>query len=373
MRNDYFNYQRVHLINKSKQMKTFSFKAILFLCSLVLLAACKKETGKQTTKLESPVKSQSKAAANLLLAACCWIGTTNQANNTMEAYDPTVSSWTTPKWSFKPTTALGYSASAELPLWGRAVDLKVRNNNHWASTQVIVAHAGRLSVIAKYPGGQRIWATGFPVDADIHGIEILPDGNCVVAAAGSAGNYVRIYSSSQAAPNQYVNTIYPLKAAHQVMWDPSNNCLWAIGDSLRKYAYNTAASGGTVANPKLYRIASYSLLTPWGHDIAPYDGDTDKLLVTTNGGVYIFRKSAGAFIVGAGAITGAAQRTFVNSVSTLPGQNIMVQTYKDPGCTLNGWCSTHVDFYNLTTGAFLYQRNVSGAAFYRGKSFDPNY
>jgi len=362
---------------KNKQMKILNFKAVLFLCSMVLLTACKKEGNKQKVTKEALVKNESNVQPNVALASCCWIGTTNQANHTMEAYDPALTSWATPKWSFKPTTALGFSSTAEIPLWGRAVDLKVRNNNHWGSSQVIVAHAERLSVIAKYPGGQRIWATGFPVNANIHGIEILPDGNCVVAAAGvtdgSAGNYIRIYSSSQAAPNQYVNTIYPLVSAHQVLWDPSNNCLWAIGATLDKYEYNKAGDGGTVSNPKLSLITSYSLssITPWGHDIAPYDGDTNKLLVTTNGGVYVFDKSAGAFIPG--AITGAAQRTFVNSISTLPGQNIMVQTYKDPGCTLNGWCSTHVDFYNLTTGAFLYQRNVSGAAFYRGKSFDPNY
>lgn len=360
-------------------MKTLNFNAILFLCCLVLLGACKKESKNQEPNREAPGEKQSNAEANATLAACCWIGTTNQANNRMEAYDPASSSWTTPKWSFKPTTALGFSATAEIPLWGRANDLKVRNNNRWGSGQVIVAQAERLSVIAKYPGGQRIWATGFPADAGVHGMEILPDGNCVVAAAGTdtgtGGNYIRIYSSSQAAPNQYINTIYPLTSAHQVMWDPSTNRLWAIGKTLNKYTYNTAANGGTVSNPKLSLEMSYSLstITPWGHDIAPYDGDTNKLLVTTNGGVYVFNKSAGAFITGAGAITGAAQRTFVNSVSTLPGQNIMVQTYKDPGCTFNGWCSTHVDFYNLATGAFLYSRTVSNAAFYRGKSFDPNY
>lgn len=358
-------------------MKTLNSNAILFLCCLGLLTGCKKETGTQGAARETAGKEKGNAETNAVLATCCWIGTTNQANNKMEAYDPALSSWTTPKWSFKPTTGLGFSSTAEIPLWGGVNDVKVRNNNHWSSTQVIVAHGGRLSVIAKYPGGQRIWATGFPADAGIHGIEILPDGNCVVAAAGTSagtgGNYIRIYSSSQAAPNQYINTIYPLVSAHQVMWDPSNNCLWAIGSTLNKYTYNTAANGGTVSNPKLSLEMSYPLITSWGHDIAPYDGDTNKLLITTNGGVYVFNKSAGTFVTGAGEITGAAQRTFVNSVSTLPGQNIMVQTYKDPGCTFNGWCSTHVDFYNLATGAFLYSRNVSTAAFYRAKSFDPNY
>lgn len=358
-------------------MKTLNFKALLFLCCAILFAACKKETRTQEANLVASTKKQTNTAINAVLATCCWIGTTNQATNRMEAYDPAVSSWTTPKWSFKPTTALGFSSTAEIPLWGGVNEVKVRNNNHWGSTQVIVAHGGRLSVIAKYPGGQRIWATGFPVNINIHGIEILPDGNCVVASAGvpdlSAGNYIRIYSSSQAAPNQYVNTIYPLVSAHQVMWDPANNCLWAIGKTLNKYTYNKPGDGGTVSNPKLSLEMSYPLLSAWGHDIAPYDGDTNKLLATTNGGVYIFNKSAGAFILGAGAITGAAQRTFVNSISTLPGQNIMVQTYKDPACTFNTWCSTHVDFYNLTTGSLLYQRTVSGAAFYRGKSFDPNY
>lgn len=346
-------------------MKMLSIKKALFFLAPILFAilSCKKNAVVEDEKLDNLTKQKEVAKTS----ACCWIGTTNQANDKMEAYDPAVNPWTTPKWSWKPTTALGYNSSSELPLWGNSVDLKVRNNNRWGSGQVIVAHGGRLSTIAKYPGGQKIWATGFPEGAGIHGIEILPDGNCIVAAAD--GNYIRIYSSSQPSPNQFVNTIYPLTSAHQVLWDATHNCVWALGNVLRKYAYNDALSGGTISNPKLRLLNTYSLLTAWGHDMAPYDGDTNKLLVTTNGGVYVFNKSTGVF----NAIPGAAQRTFVKAISTQPGANQMVQTKPDQGCTLNGWCTQKVEFYNLTTGALVATRSVSSAAFYRGKSFDPNY
>jgi hypothetical protein len=66
----------------------------------------------------------------------------------------------------------------------------------------------------------------------------------------------------------------------------------------------------------------------------------------------------------------------VKAISSQPGQNTYVETQPSSGCPLypsNSWCTSVVDFYNATTGAYISSRTVSGAAIYKGKTFDPTY
>ncbi|WP_167019354.1 DUF6528 family protein [Chitinophaga sp. Cy-1792] len=313
-------------------------------------------------------------------ATCCWVAITNQTNQQIEVYDPADASWTTPKWTWKPTTALSYIQSSEISLWETPTDIKVRNNTVFANTaQVITATSYRLATIARYTGtgtrGQKLWVMGFNDTTSLHAMEILPDGNCVVASAGAAWpqGYIRVYSSSQPSPNHGVNTQYYFASAHALLWDNTHQVLWALGNELRKYGYNTAASGGTITNPKLQLLVTYNVLpSAWGHDLSADVNNSDQLLLSTNGGVYIFHISTGTF----SSMPGAAQQTFVKAVSSQPGQNTLVETIPSTGCPAypaNTWCTSVVNFYNAATGAATGSRTVSGAAIYKGKTFDPNY
>jgi hypothetical protein len=261
---------------------------------------------------------------------------------------------------------LGYNATTELPLWSDPTDVKVRNNTVFGGSQVIIAASYRLATIATYPGGVHKWAFGFPAGVVLHGVEVLPSGNCVVVNAdtGSKG-YVRIFSSSQPPPNHTVSSIYNFPTAHAVLWDASHNCLWALGNTLRKYTV-----GPFLTNPTLSLVSTYTLPTAWGHDLSAYTSNSSLMWVSTNGGTYIFNKSSGTF----SSLPGAAENTFVKGLSDQPGQNQIVETVMDnAGCTLNGWCTRTVTFYDLSTGAQIATRTVGAAAFYKGKTWDPSY
>ncbi|MBC9914288.1 DUF6528 family protein [Chitinophaga varians] len=310
-------------------------------------------------------------------ATCCWVAITNQATKKIEVYDPADASWTTAKWSWMPTTTLSYNATSEIPLWDSPTDIKVRNSTVFANTaQVITATSGRLATIARYTGtgtrGQKLWVMGFNDTTALHAMEILPDGNCVVASAGKEWpqGWIRIYSSSQPVPNHGANTQYYFPSAHAVLWDKTRQVLWALGNELRKYGYNTPKSGGTITNPKLELLKSYTgFTTPWGHDLSADVNNPDQLLFSTNGGTYIFHISTETF----SDVPGAAQQTFVKGISSQPGQNTLVETRPSSGCTLNAWCTSVVNFYNATNGNATGSRTVSGAAIYKAKTFDPNY
>lgn len=345
---------------------------------VLTVVSCSRQADQLQHKDEAAGKVQPKTE----LATCCWVGLTNEVGNTIEVYDPADASWTstTRKWSWKPSTALSYNATSEIPLWAAPTDIKVRNNTVFANTaQVITATSYRLATIARYTGtglkGEKLWVMGFNDTTSLHAMEILPDGNCVVASAGKNGGigWIRIYSSSQPSPNHGVNTQYSFPAAHGVVWDNTHQILWALGNQLRKYSYNPPGYGGTITNPKLRLDTTYSVLPkPWGHDLSANPDNPDQLLLSTNGGVHVFHISTGTF----DSIPGAAYRTFVKSVSRQPSQNILIETQPSSGCPLapgNNWCTSVVDFYNATTGAPTGSRTVSGAAIYKAKAFDPNY
>lgn len=362
------------------RLRSTRVQLTVFACSL-LAASCTQRPEQLPTLAGTPGNGTVKTTtATTTAPTCCWVAITNQANSKIEVYDPADASWTTPKWSWMPTTALSYNATSEIPLWETPTDIKVRNNTVFAGTaQVITATSYRLATIARYTGtgtrGQKLWVMGFNDTTRLHAMEILPDGNCIVASAGAAWpqGWIRIYSSSQPSPNHGVNTQYFFTSAHAVLWDNTHQVLWALGNELRKYGYNTARSGGTITNPKLDLLTSYTVLpSAWGHDLSADVNNPDQLLLSTNGGTYVFHISTGTF----SDLPGAAQQTMVKGISSQPGQNTLVETVPSNACPLypaNTWCTSVVNFYDAGTGAATGSRTVGGAAIYKGKTFDPNY
>lgn len=295
-------------------------------------------------------------------ASCCWIAATNQANNRIDVYDPSVPDWNSPqalKWSWKPTTALGYSEK-ESSLWNGPTDAKLRGH-------LLVATAGQLGTIAAYPSGTRIWAVDLGAGSNPHSIELLPDGN--VAVAASDGKWIRVYTASQG-PDSTTYTQFKLDFAHATYWDAENNLLWVIGyDAATKEHIITALRvGGNAASPTLTEeIDRRSILpSPWGHDISPYAGDSNKLWVSTNAAVYIYDKTSKTFHSPLDGI----DRSFVKAVGSMPNGQV-VQTKpdinKDPvgTCKVNGWCTDTVDFFNPAM-----TRKATGTAFYKARIWD---
>ena len=352
--------------------------------------ACKQEM----TVRDKPAGRLQDSKASLMQALStpcgCWIATTNQnSNHRIEVYDPAVFNWDTPaalKWSWKPATANGYS-SYEVSLWDNPTDVKLRNTTVFSGTsQAIAASGGILATIAAYPSGARKWIIGFAPHTGVHSVELLPNGNIAVAAAGetgyTVGNWIRVYSSSQAAPNDTNYDQFNLASAHATLWDPSLNRLWVTGylkvrragkPDTNMHVLTPLIVGGTAANPTLTEDSVRRSVLPgaWGHDVYPVYYDNNKLWVTMNtdfhnGGAYIYDKTTKLFT----AAPGASNRDFVKSIGNQPSGQI-VETRPRPN-PASGWVTDTVDFY-APSGALNAQRAVTGAKFYKARVFDPDY
>lgn len=361
-------------------IQTGSVKAALVFLIAFSFASCQKidenaddsiGTGLNSKNMVNTPKNFSLTATALYDIAC-----TSSSSNKIEIYPPGDTggaNWGAPKWSWKPTTGLGYS-STEVGYWtngssstgntGDPFEVKLRHSSVWSGTsQVIATVGGRLATILAYPSGQKLWARDLGASVWPHSAELLPNGN--LATASSTGNLVRLYNTSS---TNYASA--SLTTAHGVLWDPVNYILWAIGQSTL-----TAYTTGTRTSPALTEVTARraTLPTTGGHDVAPYYGDNNKLWVTTSSGVYIYNKTSKTFT----ASPGSSFKTKVKSIGNQPpsalGYPQIVLTKEAAGCGFNTWCTDTVKFYNLNSGTLDYKIAKPGGAFYKARVFSPEY
>lgn len=329
----------------------------------------------------SPSTKTMAAAAN-----CCWIVTTNQASKKIEIYDPAVTDWNSAsalKHSWYPNASNGFTNPTVG--WGLPSEARLRNSSFFAGQQLLVSDSYGFCAIIPYPSltGKK-WAINLGSGVNPHAIELLPNGN--VAIAASDANWVRVYTSSQGIYSTGYKS-FELKSAHAALWDPTYNVLWVTGwknivstshSDLENHILTALSITGTADNPILTEVGNHRSTLPsfWGHDVQPFTGDVNKLWVSTNAGVYIYDKINKTFT---DAPANIGTRTFVKGISNQPSGTVVLtrpDSKKTPTpaepCTLNGWCTSYVDFYS-PAGSFQSYGHKTGAAFYKGRIWTPDY
>lgn len=252
-------------------------------------------------------------------------------------------------WSWRPSDS-GIDPTA----WGLPTEAKLRNSSVWGGQWMIVSDSyGFLGVIS-YPGKLKKWSINAGKSSNVHGVELLPNGN--VAAAASTGGWVRVYTASQGpSSSQYVQ--YDLPDAHNVLWDPQKQVLWALGkDKLVQLRI-----GGTAAAPTLTEVATTTLLAGGGHDLEPKYGDSDKLWITTGSSTWIYDKTTGKETSYQSVVV---YKSINNQIST--GQ--VIETRPHASCKQSSWCTDVIEFFSPST-----TRVRPGAAVYRARIWNPNY
>ncbi len=295
----------------------------------------------QQTKINIPLKTDN------------WIGLCNVANDKIEVYDTRISDWNASvakKISWSPSTDNGYSA-AEVSAWGDPQDVRLRNSP-WGG--VWVAVGGNLATITNQNNGKRKWALN--VSAVPSGVELLPNGNIVIAAKDD--NWVRVYTSSQGT-DSYNFVQFNLTAPTSVLWDAQSSVIRVTAQN----SLTALTVGGTEAAPTLSEYATLTSTLPssGGLDVSAYYGDPNKLLVSTRSGVYTYNKPAKTYT----AISGSAFRSGVHATGNEP-LGMIVQSR--PG--ISG--SQYVDFYK-NNGDVLYSRNIAGSSIYRARIWKADY
>ncbi|MBS1565906.1 MAG: hypothetical protein JST39_16070 [Bacteroidetes bacterium] len=348
-------------------------KLSILVLLLTLAAGCSKKSstapggGPDTTgNTNNPPAS---FAGNYIMA-------TNDASRKIELYEPVIDDWNKPeakKWSWGPTTALGFS-SQEVTSFGGGTDVKLRHVKAWHDSTFIAVTDNGMAAIIPYPAGTKRWS--MLISGNLHSAELLPNGNIAIAA--SDGNWVRVYASSQG-PNASAYAQYNLNAAHAALWDSLNNVVWVIGQDPANATHILTALtvGGTPDNPTLTEDLSRRSALPsvWGHDVSPFYGDMNRLWVSTNSAAYVYNKTTKTFVVA----PGTANRIFVKAISNQASGQI-VETQPDANksprppvnCSLNDWSTSTVEFYS-SNGTLQGSRVINGACVYRARVLTDKY
>ena len=192
-------------------------------------------------------------------------------------------------WQWSPTTAQGWGNITTASLAGALSEAKVRWSAQYNTNVVLFCSSRGYAGMIEYPSGKCLWKT--EVGQSPHSIELLPNGDIVVASSGG-GTWEngRLYYYDLKDGAYTYNGEYELNGAHGLSWDPDNQLLWALGfPKLVAYTLGTDSDGkGTL---KLAEGKGCNVPNGTGHDLVVDYRNSDILWLTDSKGVYQFSKS----------------------------------------------------------------------------------
>ncbi|WP_316811542.1 DUF6528 family protein [Pedobacter heparinus] len=342
-------------------MKKNNVTAIMFASAVFLASSCyKAELKPGNEAVQNYGAAQSNLTPLTTLAGTSikdsWVAVLDITSDKINVYDCYAANWTAAalKMSWSPTTARLYSAT-EVSAWGDPRDVRIRQSP-WGGAWAAVG--GNLATIAIQSTGKRQWALNLGAGATPHGVELLANGNIVVAAKD--GNWVRVYTSSQGGSStSYAQ--FNITAPTAVLWDPVNNVIRVTGTIAGTSVLAALTISGTAAAPTLTENVSLrsTLPTAGGQDVTDFAGDPNKLWVCSSTGVYTYNKTSKAFT----AIGNYAFRSGVKScVNQISGRLIQA----DPSN------AAHIDFC-ASSGVWHQWQNLAGTSNYRARIWKYDY
>jgi len=277
-------------------------------------------------------------------------------------------------WEWTPTKELGYigfdrkgNLSANRRKIDGIADAKLRYNDFYGGYVVATVCGQGYLCLIDYETKECLYCYNDSTEINPHAVELLPDGNMVVAS--SVGNSVTIYAATQGDARGYFAR-YPLMCAHGLLWDSDLNVLWALGKE-ELLAYEV---GGTLEKPELILKRTYNVPAEpieEGHDLYPVYGDGGKLWITVSKEVYQFDK-----------MTGRCSKDFEfynrvsgeynKSIGNQPFSNTFVRAYpKEKG----GWRTDTIQLFRPDgKGEYTLESHTQiGTGYYKARVWYPEY
>lgn len=193
-------------------------------------------------------------------------------------------------WEWIPTAEQGWQYTTQKFLKDALSEVKFRWSEHYQTNVVLFAGSrGSVGMIA-YPSGKCLWEA--MVGVSPHAVELLPDGDLIVAASGGGdGEKGRLHYFELLPDGTYISTTESvLYGGHGLVWDPTTQILWANG-SLEIAAYERIVSEEGTRGLQRLPDKGVTLPNVYGHDLIQDLTDPDTLWITTSPDVYQFSKS----------------------------------------------------------------------------------
>ncbi len=200
------------------------------------------------------------------------VGMANQTKKCVEVYDISSGLMNSESlvWSY-PTTCSTISG------------FKFREHPTYGKVVLIVG--GDVAEMVSYDTKEVLWRTTNS-SPNGHSLDLLPNG--IIITGGTVGNDIHFYNLNSDKPTKIIHEI-PFPDAHGVLWDPKYEVVWVAGSDKLTAFKVTLNDDGTVT---VVKDEDLSFVTPESglHDLQPYFGNEDWLLISTSNHVYIYDK-----------------------------------------------------------------------------------
>lgn len=290
----------------------------------------------------------------------------DQQNKQIVVYNQNSETWDEEAvvWKWKPSLANGFkSYNLFASTYANPSDAKLRYSDFYGGYVVVTTSSSGFVGVIDYETGECLFErnSNSSGENNPHAIELLPDGNVVVAS--SAGNSVTIYAASQGDGNGYYQR-YTLTNAHGLVWDPELEVLWALGyDELVAYEVGTDVSGPVLT---VKEGMTYTTPEKGGHDLYAVYGNSNLLWVTVHENIYQFNKETGTFATC--EVLSDVQTLNVKSIGTQPFSGDIVCLI--PNGAYASWDSDVVDWFaNDGNGQYTKESRQSAGAYYKARAW----
>ena len=191
-------------------------------------------------------------------------------------------------WEWEPLT--GGIPSAKRSLFKNPSECKPVHNNEYV---LMTASGGAVALIRFADKKVMCYAE---CGINPHSAEILPDGNIVTAE--SKQGEINLFAVDMEKGTMVKKSTKKIGNAHNLVWDAKRQCIYTTGTinnagksvtALFRFKYNNDKENPTLTNQaRIYTFDNEK----GGHDLFPVYGETDKLWLTAEHGVYQFDMSA---------------------------------------------------------------------------------
>ena len=279
------------------------------------------------------------------------VGMCNQTTNTIEVFDISMGRMdaTSIVWSCKaPTSAIS--------------GFKLRNYEPYGD--VVLITGGVTAAIVDYDTKETIWYTNNAPE-NSHSIELMPNG--VIAVGGTVGHDIHFYNLNGDDPTKVLFEM-PHHDAHGVLWDEENQVLYGAGSAML-YAYTVTLNADGTVDVVKDEDKSVTMPDTGAHDLQPYFGDTNLLLVTSSKYVYIYDKTTKEFTDALEGVKGAVRKS-VKGIGIYPNGD-MIYIYPDGLQEL--WCSTILNYVKAGEERVSVEINAASGRFYKCRVWMADY
>ncbi|MBO5221371.1 MAG: hypothetical protein J6C26_03565 [Clostridia bacterium] len=175
--------------------------------------------------------------------------------------------------------------------YGWIAGLKFRRSDYYGEDVALISGQPRKAYIISMKT-KKILLTANEAGCNPHTSELLPDGTLIVGSSNDGRVSIYPPGKSEAAYTlQLAGDDRGVPDVHGILWDPKYNLLWVEGgQKLRSFRVE-----GSETSPSLTPVGEYTAPKGGMHDMAPFYGDPDSLLISAIGGIVRFHKKTETF------------------------------------------------------------------------------